>query len=168
MNTLLETDPAGLQPSLLLWVTSPGPFLSHTQTQALGSFTVTVELGSTEFFIAGCQRGFWRPGLLLACFLALCKFPQSFLPSLHVAPGVYLYSMQHCAGYRGALSSATSQPQALTGRRRSRTTQYCGSRAMIETVVGIQAKHYQSGSPGKFASRDSISLVIGTTSTEWS
>lgn len=41
LHTLLEADPDGLQPSLLLWVTSPGPFLSHTQTQAPGSFRVS-------------------------------------------------------------------------------------------------------------------------------
>lgn len=58
LNTLLEADPAGLQPSLLLWVTSPGPFLSHIQTQPPGSFTMGVQLGS--FGVCHCRlsKGF--------------------------------------------------------------------------------------------------------------
>lgn len=109
-----------------------------------------VELGSTQFFIAGCLRGFWRPGLFFASFLALCKFPQSFLLCTLLQGSIS--SMQHCSGYRGAQSSATSHPQALTGSRGSRTTQYCRSRAI--TTVGSQAKLYGSESgPGTVASR---------------
>lgn len=154
-----------MQPSVLLQGTSPGPFLSHTQTQAPGSFTMGVELGS--FGVCHClsSKGFLeaRP-LGFACFLALCKFPLS-LSSLHIVPGLYLYSMQHCAGYRGALSSASDPRHSQAGEEVEILSK---SQAIIKTVVRSQTKHYGSGNgPRKFASRDGISLGTGTTSMEW-